>query len=109
MAEDLTALSPPFATKVITLGGIDVATEVKLPIWSRRLSARFVGQAGKYANTGTDGAAIVADHQTVVKDCLHSFSTDHSGRAGLDRDVVSAFLASPVAGTVVRLTIEMGV
>lgn len=108
MAEDYTALAPPYRTTTFALGLADVATEVKLPKWSRRVSFRFIAAAGKYSSEGTDAAAIDADHQTVGADVLHTFATDRSGRAGVDTDEVSVFFASSTASTVVRMTIETG-
>lgn len=108
MAEDFTALNPPFRTKTFTLAGIDVATEVILPKWSRRVSFRFVANAGKYSSEGTDAGAIDANHQTVGADILHTFATDRAGRAGVDTDEVSVFFASATASTVVRMSIETG-
>jgi hypothetical protein len=108
MAEDYTALVSPYRTKTFALGLSDVATEIKLPKWSRRISFRFETNAGKYSSEGTDGAAIDADFQTVAAGILHSIATDRTGRAGIDTDEVSIFLASTTASTVVRLTIESG-
>jgi hypothetical protein len=108
MAEDLTGLNPPFATPVFTLAGIDVATEVLLPKWHRRVSFRFSAGTGKYSHTGTDAAPIDAAHQTVGAGVLHSINTDRSGREGVDTDVVRIFLASSSAGAEVRMTLEVG-
>ena len=108
-AEDLTALSPPFITKAITLPGAGVARQVILPIWARRVSLRFIVSPGKYASSGVDDTAMVADHQTVGPALLHSLNVAHGARAGAGQVGASIFISGDFDATVVRLTIELGV
>jgi hypothetical protein len=107
MAEDMTALLPPLRTKVITLPAADVAREVILPKWARRISFRSTTDPMKYSSEGTDGAAISADYMTVGGDILHTVSLDRTGRAGVDVDTPSIYFATAAGGTVLRLVLEM--
>ena len=105
-ADDLTGLQPSFRTLTITLPGADLAREVILPKWCRRISFRFETDAGKYSSEGTDGSTIDSDHQTATADTLHSISVDRAGRAGSNTGTPSIFFATATGSTVMRILLE---
>ena len=60
---DLTGENGPYAINRSTLNATDVAQQVKLPSWARRVTVMFktslfADDSGKVASSGTEGAAI---------------------------------------------------
>ncbi len=101
------ALEPGTRVRFVTLGAANIATEITFPAWMGRISGRWIGAAGAYADLGTDGQAIDAEHQTVPADELHSLNTGKSGRARVPH-ATTLFFSSPGVNTVIRFTFEIG-
>ena len=71
MAEDISNLSPPWATKKVTLGDAGKVTAITLPPWCRYVSIQLCQSDdspdnGAVASSGTDEADISADCWTIV-------------------------------------------
>lgn len=98
---DLTGVDATSYIEVITLGLADIATEVVLPNDWTKVAALFETNSGKFAFTGTDGAAIMAAYGSAPADSwttLIERTTRNPSRR-------SVFLASATPGTVVRLAL----
>lgn len=76
------------------------ATEVTFPTFANQFTVRFVGAAGKIADTGTDGAPIGAVFLTVSADA--TVDVELENRPGnVTRQV--RYFASATANTVVQI------
>jgi hypothetical protein len=93
--------------KRITLGGVDVATEVTFPNWCRRATMYFFTNAGKVATVGSHGNPIDANFAPVVANDYWNIFVDRDPNEG-GKGPASLFLASGTAGTVVLVIAESG-
>ena len=94
MAQDLSGSTfIPTSVKRVTLGDADDLTEVTLHTATTHAGLRFVTNDGKWATSGTDGAAIGSDYATVTADGWLFFS--------YTKNVI--YLAGSVNATVVEV------
>lgn len=76
------------------------ATKVTFPEFCNAVTVRFVGAAGKIADTGTDGAAIGAVFFTISADTTTEIDLTNRAGNGSRQD---RYIASGTANTVVQI------
>jgi len=103
MAEDYSSQTTfPFIQRV-TLGGVDVLTEIKLPADGRKATILWESNAGKLTHTGTDAGAIGAEFFTVPADTAFELVYSMGISAA---DPLSIYAASGTGSTVICVCLE---
>lgn len=102
MAE--TFLRPLPDVKRITLGAIDVLTEIELPSDTGKVSVQFITNPGKVAFTGEDEELIGSHYASVTNDAWFQINWSPLNLRNTGR--TSVYLAGDVDDTVVEVLVE---
>lgn len=90
---------------VTTLGAVDVATQVNVPVGARRVTIQLVGNAGKlsFVQTLTDGGPIGTPALPVAAGAMFDVPLDDN--AGARPPVPKFFISGDVASTICHFLI----
>lgn len=102
MASTLTA---PFPSVLrITLGSSNIATQVNIPNTAKRVSIKFITNAGKVAFEGDDADTVDSNYATFEADVWIQLNWSVFGPQNKGREAV--YLASATGSTVVEVLVE---